>query len=276
MASRDQQYFETRARLIRERKDPKRAALAETERALAVAKVRSESCAVPTNLPRLASHLGVVAIREKPLAFRGRLVAEAAGLAIEVNAELSAVERRFTISHEIGHVLIEGDTLYGTARSKRAEMLGKLSVEIEATCDRIAREVLVPKEWLRGRLDLEKIDLTKVIACGSEAGAPIGCVVDQVLDGGIWRGRFIVWEEEGGVFRPVCAHPASAEDVLARLGIVESGGQSLLAKARVANGAVEGRERLVTHDGEHEYRMQCVRMGSNGEPSGILSMLIYQ
>jgi hypothetical protein len=78
-----------------------------------------------------------------------------AGLAIRINRSLPRELQRFTLAHEIGHTIIDGDIPCGrsklTARVEHPLVLG--AFEREQVCDRIASELLIPEVESRGALE---------------------------------------------------------------------------------------------------------------------------
>jgi Zn-dependent peptidase ImmA (M78 family) len=100
--------------------------------------VSSQRCG-GESLESLARKLGVSRIAEERLPFDGGLFQLASGeLVIRLNAESSFVRKRFTLAHEIGHLLLKTvPACRGTKRTDEA---------LERTCDLIAAELLMPTE----------------------------------------------------------------------------------------------------------------------------------
>src|SRR5260370_19318443 len=55
----------------------------------------------PTDVDRLAEKVGIVKVRNVPLANRGCLLREPGGLVVEINSDLTDLEGRFVLAHEI-------------------------------------------------------------------------------------------------------------------------------------------------------------------------------
>lgn len=86
-----------------------------------------------------------------------------------VSRELADNRRRFTLAHELGHLVLPWQV--GTAFCHpRATYVaaGDFSVELEAQANRFAGELLVPRLWLAKQLDPEAIDLADRIVGISE------------------------------------------------------------------------------------------------------------
>ncbi len=89
------------------------------------------------SLDALARKLGVNRIIEEKLPFEGGLFQLADGeLVIKLNAQSSFVRKRFTLAHEIGHLLL--GTIPGHRGSCRRDLA------LERACDSIAAELLMP------------------------------------------------------------------------------------------------------------------------------------
>src|SRR5713101_499334 len=89
------------------------------------------------SLDALACKLGVSRIIEEKLPFEGGLFQLAdRELVIKLNSESSFVRKRFTLAHEIGHLLLKTvPALRSTRRTDQA---------LERTCDLVAAELLMP------------------------------------------------------------------------------------------------------------------------------------
>ncbi len=92
-----------------------------------------------SSLDDLARNLGVEKIVEERLPFEGGLFQAADGsLVIKLNAYSSQVRKRFTLAHEVAHLLL------GTIPGHRKA--GHNDSRLERACDMIAAELLMPAE----------------------------------------------------------------------------------------------------------------------------------
>jgi hypothetical protein len=90
-------------------------------------------------LESLARKLGVGQITEERLPFEGGLFQLPDGkLVVKLNSESSPVRKRFTLAHELGHLLLK------TLPAFRSR--GQADIALERTCDMIAAELLIPLE----------------------------------------------------------------------------------------------------------------------------------
>jgi hypothetical protein len=91
------------------------------------------------SLDTLACKLGVTRIIEQRLPFEGGLFQLPDGeLVIKLNSESSFVRKRFTLAHEIAHLLLNTVPAHRSA--------SRTDEDLERTCDLIAAELLMPTE----------------------------------------------------------------------------------------------------------------------------------
>jgi hypothetical protein len=151
----------------------------------------------PLDLVSLAVAMGVDEISSAVLLEDGRLERTPAHTRIVLKQGLRPARMRFTLAHEIGHLMIATQSSFTAHRSAR-DSATPVSVEEEVLCDRLAAGLLMPATWLRmefGRrtpgLDaLEEI----AAACGTSLAA---CLIraNVVLD---WRRTLLRWESVSG------------------------------------------------------------------------------
>lgn len=89
-------------------------------------------------LESLAKNLGVSAIVEEQLPFEGGIFEIRKQLVIKLNSFSPYVRRRFTLAHEIGHLLLASPLNARRTRKCAANH------ELERACDLIAAELLMP------------------------------------------------------------------------------------------------------------------------------------
>lgn len=105
----------------------------------------------------LAYSLGAKEIRAAPLDVEGHLIAGQDGLILEYNNSAIPRRQRFTIAHEVGHLLLWSVT--NRISKLPVRRMGRGS-EVEELCNKIAAEVLAPKkevhqDWASVAYDLE-------------------------------------------------------------------------------------------------------------------------
>jgi hypothetical protein len=128
MAARVNPYVKRIASLVDEQ---------DTNRAIQVFVKRKRS--PQQSLDALARSLGVTAIVEERLPFEGGLFElEGGKLLIKLNSLSSVARRRFTLAHEIAHLLLGTVPAFRKAHGS--------DVALESACDSVAAELLMPSE----------------------------------------------------------------------------------------------------------------------------------
>ena len=97
-----------------------------------------------TSLERLAGSLGVRGITVTQMNFDGGVFEDSSGLHVRLNSESSPRRRRFTLAHEIAHLIIDRGSARGARRSHGC-------TELERECDLVAAELLMPLDELQGK-----------------------------------------------------------------------------------------------------------------------------
>lgn len=101
--------------------------------------------AIPTDLKSIAKRLNVESVVEEPLPFDGMLLREKGCLSIKLNSHSHPLRRRFTLAHELGHILLASGTDYD-GKWQRHGCKGR---EAERLCDVAASELLMPEKEAR-------------------------------------------------------------------------------------------------------------------------------
>src|SRR5580704_14110342 len=89
----------------------------------------------PTDLNAVAARLSVTRITYEDLPFPGELRRNSQGFEIACSSYLSASRRRFTVAHELAHVIFETTGPNCPTRGR----------ELERLCDMLASEILMPQ-----------------------------------------------------------------------------------------------------------------------------------
>lgn len=115
---------------------------------------------VPVDLEHLAMALGVSEIVRTSMIEDGRTTWTAGRPRIELRADRSLQRSRFTLAHEIGHLLIARDD--SVARRTH----GLEGDDVEKLCDWIAASILIPRQWIAkfARRDRYDLSLLRLIA----------------------------------------------------------------------------------------------------------------
>lgn len=141
------------------------------------------------SLESLAHRLGVSRIIEERLPFEGGLFRLSHGeLVVKLNSESPYVRKRFTLAHEIAHLLLK--TVPAFRSTERTD------ASLERTCDLIAAELLMPTkesvDYVRG-LGTPSPEKLKVIA--SKYAVSMQTAAIRVRDGfRLWKCSVGMWE----------------------------------------------------------------------------------
>lgn len=137
----------------------------------------------------LARRLGVSRIIEQRLPFEGGLFRLDHGeLVVKLNSDSSFVRKRFTLAHEIGHLLLETVPAFRSTR--------RTDAALERTCDLIAAELLMPtaesSEFVRG---LGPPSPEKLREIASRFTVSLQTAAIRVRDGlKIWKCSIGMWQ----------------------------------------------------------------------------------
>ncbi len=115
---------------------------------------------IPVDLEQIADALGVSEIAQTSMVEDGRTTWDRGRPRIELRDDRSVQRSRFTLAHEIGHILIARDER--VARRKH-QLEGD---DIEKLCDWIAASILMPRRWIvqYARRDLYNLSVLRLIA----------------------------------------------------------------------------------------------------------------
>lgn len=140
-------------------------------------------------LDMLARRLGVSRIIEQRLPFEGGLFRLDHGeLVVKLNSDSSFVRKRFTLAHEIGHLLLETVPAFRSTR--------RTDAALERTCDLIAAELLMPaaeaSDFIRG---LGSPSPEKLREIASKFTVSLQTAAIRVRDGlRIWKCAIGMWQ----------------------------------------------------------------------------------
>lgn len=115
---------------------------------------------VPVDLQQIADALGVSQIARTSMVEDGRTTWDDGRPRIELRSDRSAQRSRFTLAHEIGHILIARDE---TVARRTHQLEGD---DVEKLCDWIAASILMPRRWIAeyARRDRYNLSLLRLIA----------------------------------------------------------------------------------------------------------------
>jgi hypothetical protein len=141
----------------------------------------------PTDLKALGARLNVTRIISEDLPFSGELRRNSKGFEIACSSHLSASRQRFTVAHELAHVVFETTGPNCPTRGK----------ELERLCDMLASEILMPQDkflaFADKNLRIEKLfDISRTFKT-SLAATSIRCA--QLFGHSVFevKGALVTW-----------------------------------------------------------------------------------
>lgn len=149
----------------------------------------SERAQASENLEDLARKLGVDRIEEAKLPYEGGILRENDGrLIIKLNAYSPPTRKRFTLAHEIAHLLL--DSVPGLRSTCREDPL------LERACDCVAAELLMPSDSAISFIrDLGPASPEKLSAIAKRFGVSLHVAAIRVRDDfHLWPCCIALWE----------------------------------------------------------------------------------
>lgn len=158
----------------------------------------------PVDVEAVALAMGVTSVERRPLMEDGRLVIGGGSVRIEVAHDVSPQRQRFTIAHELGHLLLtdaEDAMISYRARPRSAD-------HVERFCDAFAAALLLPAPWTRARAGRPPFALADLCAAASEADVSLTATFHRVVDVLGWDTMLVRFERRSrgwsiaAVYRP--------------------------------------------------------------------------
>jgi hypothetical protein len=141
--------------------------------------MRGMSCRTdPVHLHSIARQLGVARITLEPLEHPGRVSWDGAKPAIAIRADMSPERRRFTLAHELAHVLL----LHGCPQATDGKPSPAQMRDEERLCDAIAGSVLLPAGDVLPLVTTPSLELAHVRAVAADHQVSMSLVVSRLGD----------------------------------------------------------------------------------------------
>jgi Zn-dependent peptidase ImmA (M78 family) len=149
-------------------------------------------CGIPTQLPidvfALAGAVGVTRIIRAPIEEDGLVQRVGDDAVIVVSSDVAPTRARFTVAHEIGHlILCNAGTDVVAFRSRPTR-----DVDVERFCDAFAAALLMPRPWIDQNIGRHS-GLPTLLRLADEAGVSLQALfirVRQRLDRRVTLARF--------------------------------------------------------------------------------------
>lgn len=150
---------------------------------------------IPVDLPAMARALGVDRITYMPLVEDGRLETDATRTEILVSTSANGYRQRFTIAHEVAHLLL--------TRPGQAAVERRLSTDddVERFCDQFAAALLLPREWVASRFGHAPRTLATVRQLSAISETSLAASVVRLQQTANWSSMLMQWRRDAGAWR---------------------------------------------------------------------------
>lgn len=136
-----------------------------------------------------------VSIQYKPLGVDALLQEMETGYIASINSASSKVRQRFSIAHEVGHVMLYNATGLAQAFGHLSpnERKSSEAIEIEELCNRFAAELLMPIADWQKQIFSEGISLKVIRRLMSRYEVSISAAARRVIDAEVWKCAIVIW-----------------------------------------------------------------------------------
>lgn len=145
----------------------------------------------PVDVSLLARHLGVEAVHRRRMVEDGRLEQAAGRSVIFVREGVSPARQRFTIAHELAHLLLA---------DSEAEFIARRALEgdwrEERFCDQFAAALLMPRPWIRARFRGEPESFASLKTAADAAETSLSAALMRLREVLGWRSSLLRWKRE--------------------------------------------------------------------------------
>jgi hypothetical protein len=159
----------------------------EAEAGLARARALLSECrirALPVDLGRLARQVGIRRIRELDIRLDGQLLElEEGGFEVLLSRSAPRSRRRFTLAHEIAHVLLSPKDA-GCSASRDSEEL----------CNLVAAELLMPAAFLERLFPARRVDLASFLRASRLCQCSFEAAGWRLFNSGLGAGTLLIWK----------------------------------------------------------------------------------
>lgn len=150
--------------------------------------VRDLAGPMPVDLEQLAAAVGVAEIKYSDMTEDGRTTWSRGRPHVELHADRPLARTRFTLAHEIGHILIDSD------ESVAHRTHGLAHDDIETLCDWIAASILMPREWIQPYADQDRYTLSKLRIVAHKAGVSLSAAAVRIAEVGSKTCMLLRWQ----------------------------------------------------------------------------------
>ncbi len=152
--------------------------------------------APPIPLEKIAHALGVREIIECELLEEGRLERNPEVTRILLNQSVSPQRRRFTLAHELAHLLLAHPHTPVTARRTYPNLNDE-----ERFCDSFAASLLLPARWLRTQYQGSPPSLASLRQVANTADTSLSATAVRMNTLLAWNRALLRWRSDGSAWR---------------------------------------------------------------------------
>lgn len=150
----------------------------------------------PIDVDALAHRMGIHTVEEDGLVEDGRLEVRGDSIRLLVRSGLTPARRRFTIAHELGHLLLM-DPREGTV----ARRLRSASSDVERLCDDLAAAMLIPRDWVIRRFADRPRNLSALRHLAQQTGTSMSAATARLAEVLEWPLALLRWRYDAGRWR---------------------------------------------------------------------------
>jgi hypothetical protein len=140
-------------------------------------------------LEKVAEKLGVRRITVEPMRVDGGVYDGTSGLQIKLNSSSPLKRRRFTLAHEVAHLILASG---GSRDAHRSHV----STDLERACDVVAAELLMPLDEVRPFVPRDG-SVDALLALGDRFGVSLHAAAVRICELGFWNNSVGFWKWDG-------------------------------------------------------------------------------
>jgi hypothetical protein len=152
----------------------------------------------PVDIDALAARVGVRSICEEELLEDGRLIQRNGAASIVIRRGLPLGRRRFTVAHELAHLLLlapEVDTI------RRRQPARSAQDDVERLCDQIAASIVLPHDWVQSRYGAQPQRISTLRSVADAAGVSMAAALVRLQEVARWTRSLIRFRYVDGRWR---------------------------------------------------------------------------
>lgn len=212
-------------------------------KATVVTRFRLEALNWPVKVESLAKMWGVIDIERQPISSAGMLLPGRKGYKVILNENQSQERQRFSLAHELGHLLLHKCGMSGSISSPKFRSGVDSNMAEEQLCDQLAAEILMPsmsfyedgwmEDWsLRG---LRRLANKYETSLEATAIRMVDLMPEEALLG-IWK----ISTDKGGNIEQKWSHRGGTRYALPATAITPNNKLELMRQSHLVPGVLEG------------------------------------